>query len=196
MFLAIKIAVQRKLGRSDLEGLRVAVQGVGHVGYNTCKHLHAAGARLIVTDINEAALQSAEAEFGARVVSPEAIYDQDADVFSPCALGATLNATTVPRLKAKVIAGAANNQLADDSIGAELMRRGILYAPDYVANGGGIINVAAEVSGSYDPQWVDQKVAGLGATLTEIFERSDGEKRPPSYVADEIARERIAKGQR
>ncbi len=112
VFLAIKIAAKRRLGRSDLQGLRVAVQGVGHVGYKTCRHLHEAGAKLIVTDIDQTLLQSAEAEFGARIVGTEAIYDQDVDVFSPCALGATLNAQTLPRLKAKVIAGAANNQLA------------------------------------------------------------------------------------
>lgn len=194
VFLAIKIAVKRKLGRSDLQGLRVAVQGLGHVGFKTCKHLHAAGAKLIVTDIDQNLLQNAEAVFGARVVSPDAIYDQDADVFSPCALGATLNAATLPRLKVKVIAGAANNQLADESIGVELMRRSILYTPDYVANGGGIINVAGEVSGAYDERWVDAKVAGLGATLTEIFDRSEREGRPPSAIADQIAKERIGRG--
>jgi leucine dehydrogenase len=193
VFLALKIAVERRLGRSDLKGLRVAVQGVGHVGYRLCRHLHAAGAKLFISDINQEELHRAEAEFAARIVECDKIYDQDADVFSPCALGATLNRSTILRLKAKVIAGAANNQLADESSGQELMRLGILHAPDYVANGGGIINVAAEVSGTYDPKWVDAKVAALGDTLREIFDRADGERRPPSAIADEIAKERLAR---
>lgn len=194
VFLCLKEAVKWQLKRSDLQGLRVAVQGLGHVGYKACRLLHEAGAKLIVTDIDQALLHEAETEFGARGVGADAIYDQDVDVFAPCALGAVLNASTVPRLRAKVVAGAANNQLADDTIAAELMRRGILYAPDYVVNGGGIINVAAEVAGKYDPQWVSEKIEGLARTLGEIFARAEKEGRPPSVVADAIARERIAKG--
>lgn len=196
VFLALKLSVQRRLGRTDLSGLRVAVQGVGHVGYKLAAMLHKAGAKLIITDVDQGLLHRAEAEFGARIVEPAAIYDQDADVFSPCALGAVLNADTVKRLKAKVVVGAANNQLADETIADELRRREILHAPDYVANGGGIINVAAEVSGTYDPKWVDAKIAGLGATLNEVYDRAERERLPPSRVADMIAIERIrrAKG--
>jgi leucine dehydrogenase len=196
VFLALRIAAKRRLQRSDLRGLRVAVQGIGHVGYKLCRLLHAAGATLIVCDIDMQTVQKAEAEFGARAVSLDAIYDQDVDVFSPCALGAILNRETLPRLKAKVVAGAANNQLADDGIGADLMSRAILYAPDYVANGGGIINVAAEVSGTYDPSWVEAKIAGLGTTLEEVFARAELQRRPPGEVADAIARERIAGARR
>ena len=191
VFLALKIAVARRLKRSDLVGLRVAVQGVGHVGFKLCSLLHEAGAKLIVSDIDQHDLHRAETEFGARIVSPDAIYDSDVDVFSPCALGAILNMQTLPRLKAKVVAGAANNQLADETIGPELMKRGILYAPDYVANGGGIINVASEVSGTYDPHFVQSKILALGETLTEIFERAEREGRFPGAVADTVAEERL-----
>ena len=143
-YLGVKAAVKHKLKRDDLEGLTVAVQGLGSVGFYLCEHLHNAGAKLIVTDINEEALAKAKAEFGAEVVGLNEIYDVDCDIYAPCALGATINDATIDRIKAKVIAGCANNQLAEPKHDQALVERGILYAPDYVINAGGIINVSFE----------------------------------------------------
>ena len=192
VFEGLKAAVRHRLGREDLSGLKVAVQGIGHVGFHLCRLLHEAGAVLYVSDINEAACVEAETKFGARQVALDAIYDLDVDVYAPCALGATVNTETLPRLKAKVIAGAANNQLADDAMGPRLRQRGILYAPDYVINAGGIINVAAEVNGRYEEAVVLNKVRAIAKTLGEIFARADAEDRPTAVIADEMAKARIA----
>lgn len=196
VFLAIQAAAKRALGRDDLQGLTVAVQGVGHVGLDLCRRLHEAGARLIVADVNEAAIADAKRRFDAKVVAPEDIHKVEADVFAPCALGAILNRATIGAIKARIIAGAANNQLADDGIGAALASRGILYAPDYVVNGGGIINVAAEVGGRYDSAAVEARIERLIATLDEIFARAAREARPTNLIADEMARARIAAARR
>jgi leucine dehydrogenase len=126
------------------------------------------------------------------VVEPDAIYDVAADVFSPNALGAVVNPQTIPRIKARVIAGGANNQLSTPEMGDRLKDMGVLYAPDYVINGGGIINVAAEISGEYDPAWVDSKVERLVQTLGEVLDQARREGRATNRVADEIARARIA----
>ncbi len=144
VFRGVRLAVRRALNR-DLDGVTVAIQGVGHVGAYLAEKLHAAGAKLIITDVNETALAEIAARTGAQVVAPGAIFDVEADVFAPCAMGGAINAATLPRLKAKVIAGGANNQLADLEIGRQVFERGMLYAPDYVINGGGIINVAGEI---------------------------------------------------
>jgi leucine dehydrogenase len=130
------------------------------------------------------------------VVSPDAIFDVEADVFAPCALGAAINAQTLPRLKARIIAGGANNQLADPSIGAALLARGVTYAPDFVINGGGIISIAAEIraleaGGAYDPAWVEAKLARLVQTLDGVLERGLRERRPTQDIAIEIAQARI-----
>ncbi len=191
IFRGLHVAVGRVLGQSDLKGVRVAVQGLGHVGYNLCERLHAAGAILTVTDINSEILHKAERVLGASVVTPDVIHAQDVDIFAPCALGGAINPESIKGIKAKIIGGAANNQLATADMGQALMDRGILYCPDYVLNGGGIINVAAELSGSYDPKWVDGKLEGLKQTLHEIFDLSETESLPTSEVADRIARERI-----
>ena len=149
VFCGLKAAVEFRLGRADLNGLRVAVQGIGHVGYQLCKYLHEAGANLLVSDIHRAAATRAEADFGARVIAGRDIYSQDVDVFAPCALGAELNARTIPQFRAQVIAGAANNQLERAEDGAELAAREILYAPDYVINAGGVINLFYERETGY-----------------------------------------------
>lgn len=190
VFCGIRAAVKFVHGTEDMTGLRVAVQGVGNVGYDTARHLKAAGASLVVADVSAANLARAEA-LGAEVVSPEAIHAVEADVYAPCALGAVLNDQTIPQIKAKIVAGGANNQLAKPSLhGKAVMERGILYAPDYVINGGGIIRVCGQI---YD--WSDDairaKTERIGATLTEVFAAAQSEGRPTHEVADRIAKARI-----
>ncbi|NIR31585.1 MAG: Glu/Leu/Phe/Val dehydrogenase [Gammaproteobacteria bacterium] len=194
VFIGLRAAVKHRLGRDDLDGLKVAVQGVGHVGYKLAKQLHEAGARLWVSDIYDDEAQRAARDLGAAVVPPEHAYDQEVDVFAPCALGAVINDDTLPRMRAKVIAGAANNQLAEDRHGEELMRRNILYAPDYVINAGGLIDVAYEREpGGYDRDKMLRHIERIDDTLIEIFERADAERLPTSVVADKIAEERFKK---
>lgn len=196
VFRGIRLCVQRALGL-DLSGVTVALQGVGHVGAYLADHLHAAGAKLIITDVNAEALAAVAARTGAQVVAPDAIFDADADVFAPCALGGAINAETLPRLRARVIAGGANNQLASPAVGRAVFEKGIVYAPDYVINGGGIINVAGEIraleaGADFDPAWVEGKVARMIQTLEEVLDQSLAESRPTNEVADQIARARIA----
>lgn len=192
VFLGLKAAALRAFGTDDLNGRHIAVQGVGHVGGYLCGHLANAGARLTITDVNAEALDAVAKATGATIVAPAAIYDVAADIFSPNALGAIINAETLPRLKVKVVAGGANNQLATPDMGDRLREQGILYAPDYVINGGGIINVAAEISGTYDPAWVEAKVQRLVLTLGEVLDRARSDGRSTNRVADEMARKRIS----
>ncbi|WP_412546346.1 Leu/Phe/Val dehydrogenase [Maricaulis sp. MIT060901] len=192
VFRGMKVCIERGLGKSDLSGVRVAIQGAaGHVGAYLSGHLAEAGAELIITDINEPGLKELEAKYGAKIVGLDEIYDQDVDVFAPCALGAIVNPDTIDRIKAKIIAGAANNQLATREMGAEILKRGKIYAPDYVLNAGGIINVMGEIQGDFDPAWVQGKLVGLENTLGEILDQSENEGRPSNIIADEIARNRI-----
>jgi len=200
VFRGIELCVRRALGRG-LDGVTVALQGIGHVGAYLADHLHAAGAKLVVADVNEQALAAVAARTGARIVAPNAIFDAEADVFAPCALGGAINAETLPRLKVRVIAGGANNQLADPEIGRAVFASGILYAPDYVINGGGIINVAGEIRAlergeAFDPAWVEGKVSRMIETLDEVLDRAQAEQRPTHEVANEIARARIAAAER
>jgi leucine dehydrogenase len=191
-FLGLKAAVKYKFDRDDLIDLKVAVQGLGSVGYGLCELLHKAGAKLIVTDINQQSLAKAEKELGATIVSLEDIYDQDVDVYAPCALGATINNDTLPRLKAKIIAGCANNQLAAPHHDQALVQKGILYCPDYVINAGGIINIAFEED--YSVEKATKKVEEIYDTLMTIFTTADKENKPTGFVADEMARAIIANG--
>lgn len=192
------LAVARRLFKQDdLTGLTIAMQGVGHVGGYLADKLAAAGAKLVMTDVNTATLAEVAARTGAEIVAPDAIYDVKADIYAPCALGATLNPHTLDRITAKAVVGAANNQLATPEIGRILFERGVLYAPDYVVNGGGIINVAAEMNarqtkGAFDPAWVEKKLSRLIETFDEILERSAVENRPTHEIADAIAEARIA----
>ena len=194
VFRCLKYAVAHKIHQNDLSGITVSIQGLGHVGYALAEHLHAAGAKLIVADINQAALEKAKRELNAEVVDIDKIFSADADVFAPCALGGAVNAQTLPTLKAKIICGAANNQLASPDMADGLVERGILYCPDYVVNGGGIINVASELSGTYDPKWVDGKLDGLVETLADIIKQHDVSGRNTDVIAEEIALARIAAG--
>lgn len=189
-FVGIQAAVRWKLGRAALRGLRVAIQGVGNVGYRLAKHLHEAGAKLWVTDIHAPAVERCVNEFGATAVGMDAIFAVDAEVFAPCALGAILNDRTLPQLKATIVAGAANNQLAEPRHDGLLALRGVLYAPDYVINAGGIIDIWHEESG-YDEAKVRAHLERIGATLTDIFERSKRERHPTGEIADRMAEERF-----
>ncbi len=192
VFYGMQTAISERLNQNDFKGLTVAVQGLGHVGYSLCRHLYEAGAKLIVADINRAVLKQAEDEFNAKIVAPDAIHSQEADIFSPCALGGVISDQTVEGIKAVIIAGAANNQLATPEMGEVLRLRNILYCPDYVINAGGIINVAAEVRGDYDPSWVESKVLGIKDTLKEIFARSEADGGNMAEIADRMARERLS----
>ena len=193
VYLGIRETAKRAFGTDDLNGRTIAVQGVGHVGGYTCDHLAEAGANLIITDIDQQALKDVSARTGARIVEPDDIYDADADIFAPCALGAVVNEQTLDRFKVKAIAGAANNQLVMPEMGELLRRKGILYAPDYVINGGGIINVAAEISGTYSREWVDGKLETLMRTLGEVLDEALSTDKPTNRVADAIARRRIGR---
>lgn len=197
VFRGVRLSVRRALKR-DLDGVTVAIQGVGHVGAYLAEKLHAAGAKLILTDVNEAALAEVARRTNAKVVAPAAIFDVEADVFAPCALGGAINESTLPRLRAKIVAGGANNQLADPAIGRALFEKGVLYAPDYVINGGGIINVAGEIRAlergeAFDPAWVDAKLVKLTQTLEEVLDRAIVEGRPSHEIATEMAKGRIAR---
>jgi leucine dehydrogenase len=189
-FVGAQAAVKHHLKRDSLEGLVVALQGLGHVGYDYARQLRAAGAKLIVADIDQAALQRAHEELGAQIVSVDAIYDVEADIYAPCALGATLNPDTLARLKVKIVAGAANNQLATADIGDLLRKRDILYAPDFVINAGGIIKVCYEYLNKPEAD-VEAHVRTIADTLTEVFQRADHEGVATSVVADRVAEKRF-----
>ncbi|HVP32685.1 MAG TPA: Glu/Leu/Phe/Val dehydrogenase dimerization domain-containing protein [Steroidobacteraceae bacterium] len=193
VFLGIQAAVRFRLGRADLAGLTVAIQGAGGVGYHLCGMLAAAGARLKVADVLPRAVERVCDEFKGTPVATVKVLEEEADVLSPCALGAILNPRTIARLKAPVIAGAANNQLAQGQDGEALRAAGILYAPDYVINAGGIISVAREYYGGTEAQVIED-IQGIPARLTEVFERARRENRTTNEVADQMARERLGSG--
>lgn len=193
VFLCMQVAAKYGLGTNDLMGKTVAVQGLGHVGMHLCAHLHEAGAKLVATDINATAIEEASSRFGARIVDPDAIYGVEADIFAPCAMGASISPGSIPQLKAKVVAGAANNQLADENCGQLLADRGILYAPDYVVNGGGIINVAAEILKISEQAWVEEKVIRLADTTDQILSQATTTHALPHIVADQWVDNILAK---
>ena len=190
VFKGIEASVRERLGATDLKGIRVAVQGLGHVGYDVARQLHAAGAELTVTDIDSAAVQKAEAELNATAVGLDAIYDADVDVYTPCALGATINDATVDRIRASVVAGAANNQLAKDRHGDRLAERGILYAPDYVINAGGVIHIYHE-GPNFDRKAAFDHIGGIANTLTRIFARAKRDGVATHVAADRQAQDRL-----
>ncbi len=187
----IEACVKLQLGRGSLEGVHVAVQGVGHVGYELCKELHAQGAKISVADVDPLKAERATREFGASIVPLDAIFETECDVIAPCALGSALNDTTIPRLKAKIVAGAANNQLAQPRHGDDLHARGILYAPDYAINAGGLVNVAQEVLG-YDAKKARDKTLEIYDTIFEIADRSRKTGAPTYRIADMLVEEKLA----
>jgi len=191
----IEAAVKFKLGRNSLEGVHVAVQGVGHVGYYLCKELHAVGAKLTVADVDKLKSERAQREFGASVVDINDVAKVHCDVFAPCALGAGLNDDTIPHLHARIVAGAANNQLAEPRHGDDLHARSILYAPDYAINAGGLVNVAQEVKG-YDANVARERTTKIYDTMWEIFDRSKKLNAPTYKVADIMVEEKLAAAKR
>ncbi len=194
VFRGIEAAVAARLGKDSLAGVTVAVQGVGHVGLQLCTLLHEAGARLRVADVNRDSLRCLHAQVPAEVVAPRDILFSNADVLAPCALGNVLNSETIPRIRAKVVAGAANNQLASAADGARLTERGILYAPDYVINAGGVISVAREYLGNSTEEEVRSEVCRIPDRLQQIFADAESSLRPTNEVADELARRIVAQG--
>ena len=190
----ILAAIKVRLDRDSLDGISVAVQGVGHVGLHLCRLLHEAGAKLLISDVNRDNIKMVTDEMPATVVPPAELLFADVDVLAPCALGNILTSTTIPKIKAKIIAGAANNQLATARDGARLAKRDILYAPDYVINAGGIISVAGEYYGTSSEEQVRADVGRIKDRLQEIFEEARANGRPTNDLADELARNLVAAG--
>ncbi len=180
-------------GSPNLRDKKIAIQGLGKVGYALAEMLAERGALLVVTDINQQALADARREFGAEVVGLDAIYSVESDIYAPCALGATLNGTTIPQLKSRIVAGSANNQLKEPRHGAMLRERGILYAPDYVINAGGVINVASELmEGGYQFDVARQQVMDIYHNVMAVIERAEAEGITTAQAADREAKHRIA----
>jgi leucine dehydrogenase len=190
VFQGIKAAVAFKLGKSNLEGLHIAIQGLGHVGYALAHSLTEAGVRLSVADVNPARVKQVVEECGAQAYPADVIHELSCDVFSPCALGAIINDHTIPQLQTTIIAGAANNQLAHTHHGQRLHDQGILYAPDYVINAGGLIYAASKYLHTSEAQ-VTSQIDTIGNTLKQIFSRSQQEKVPPNIIADTMAKEKL-----
>ncbi|TVP82758.1 MAG: Glu/Leu/Phe/Val dehydrogenase [Alkalicoccus sp.] len=190
VYVGMKAAAREAFGSDSLEGKKVAVQGIGNVAFSMCRYLHEEGAELIVTDINKEAVNRAVEEFGAKPVDIDDIYSIDCDIYSPCALGATINDNTIPKLKAKVVAGAANNQLLENRHGDILQEKGIVYAPDYVINSGGVINVSDELLG-YNRERAMKKVETIYDSIEKIFEISKRDNIPTYAAANRLAEERI-----
>ena len=192
VYVGMKAAAKEAFGSDSLEGKTVAVQGVGNVAYTLCEYLHKEGAKLIVADINQSSVDRVVNAFGAVQVDVNDIYSVEADIFAPCALGAIINDNTIPQLKAKVIAGSANNQLRETTHGDLIHEMGIVYAPDYVINSGGVINVADELNG-YNAERAMKRVATIYDKIERIFEISKRDGIPSYVAADRLAEERIAR---
>lgn len=190
VFAGIKAALIFRNGSDSLKGVHVAVQGMGSVGIKLCKLLYNAGAKLTISDIYESHIEEALKHFKADVVDQNSIYDVVADIFAPCALGGIINDDTLPHLRFNIIAGSANNQLASPRHGRDLMKKGILYAPDYAINAGGLISVSNEGE-NYDYEAVLTQVHNIKDTLLEIFQESKETKLPTSVVSDHIAERRF-----
>ncbi|MBN7820885.1 Leu/Phe/Val dehydrogenase [Bowmanella yangjiangensis] len=189
VFVGLRASVRHALG-SDLNGVKVAIQGLGHVGYRLAEHLHKEGAKLFVTDIYPDNLDRAVQELGATVVSPDEIFGLDVDVLAPCAMGAIINDNSLSLLKARVVAGAANNQLAEERHGHMLKDKGILYAPDYVINAGGVIDIYHQKMDS-NAQAMREHIEGIGDTLVEIYQRAEQQGLPTNLEANRMAEERF-----
>lgn len=190
IYMGMKATAKEAFGSDSLKDKKIAIQGVGNVAYTLCEYLHKEGAQLFVTDINKDAVQRAVDNFNATAVELDEIYGLDVDIFSPCALGAIINDETIEQFKCKVIAGSANNQLKENQHGDKIHEKGIYYAPDYVINSGGVINVADELIG-YNYDRAIQRVGGIYKTIEKIFEISKRDQIPSYKAADRLAEERI-----
>jgi leucine dehydrogenase len=191
VFMGMKAAAKYKFGTDDLEGKKILVQGIGHVGEALVEHLTNEGAIVFISDINEERLEAVKNKYGAIIFNDADVYGAEVDIYAPCALGATINDDTVNRIKAKVIAGAANNQLADELTHGKILReRGIVYAPDFLINAGGIINVYAELE-NYDKKEIMRKTENIYNTTLEILARADKDDMTSHFAALKIAQQRI-----
>ena len=191
VYVGMKAAVEKKMGKNSLDGLKISVQGLGHVGTYLCELLYKDGVELFVTDIHEDAISNVVKNYGAKKVDIDGIYDLDVDVYAPCALGATINDDTIPRLRCSIIAGAANNVLKNPQIhGLEILKRDILYAPDYAINAGGLINVSNELEG-YNRERAFSQAEGIYDTLMQIFKRSEKDEIATNMASDLQAEDRI-----
>jgi leucine dehydrogenase len=191
VFRAIQASAKERWGSDDLNGRTISVQGAGHVGYFLSKELHEAGAKLIVTDIDAERVKAVVSEFGARAVSPDEIYSVQADIFAPCALGGIINDNTIPQLKVEIVSGAANNVLLEERHGEVLDQKGILYAPDYVANAGGVINVYSELAG-WSSARAFRKADEIYDPVLKVFKIAKTDTVPTYVAADRLAEQRIA----
>jgi leucine dehydrogenase len=192
VYMGMKACAKVQFGSDSLEGKTIAVQGVGHVGEYLVKHLAAEKANVVITDIHEETLKRVANEYGVKVVAPSEIYDVPMDIYAPCAMGATINDETLSRLKCSIISGAANNQLAiEQKHGLEVMNRGIIYAPDYTINAGGVINCFSEVEG-LSSEWAHTKAGEIYTTILNIIHRSKEANIPTYQIANKMAEERIA----
>jgi leucine dehydrogenase len=198
VYHGMRACVKKAFGTNTMGGLTIAMQGLGSVAYYLLEHLAKDGAKVIGCDVDAAAVDRAVKKYGIEVTRPESIYDVKCDIFSPNALGASINAATLPRLHTKIIAGGANNQLENDKIGFEVMKRGILYAPDYALNAGGLTNIYHEsaVKGGYDRARAFDRVAKVYDTITSILQRAMAENMPTHVVADRMAEERVNAGRK
>lgn len=194
VYIGICAAVKYKLGRPSLNGIRVSVQGLGHVGFELCRLLAKDGVALYVADTNSVAIKTVADELVVCIVEPDAIYDVEADVFAPCALGGIINDDTIKMLQVSIVAGSANNQLAKPRHGDELARCNILYAPDYVTNAGGVMDVFYDLKKTFDRDDLLKHLDGIGDTLKEIFERSEATGFPTNVIADRMAEEILLTG--
>ncbi len=190
----VQAAARHKLGAQSLNGVRVSILGVGAVGMELARLIHEEGGKLVVADVNQAAVQEACDRFGAQAVAPEDAIAADVDVFAPCALGGSINKDSIDRLKATIVAGAANNQLKTKDMDQKLFDRGVLYAPDYVINAAGVISVGLEILGTWTEDGLSERIDNIDTTLTNIFNRADEDKRPTGAIADVMALEVIARG--
>lgn len=192
----MQAAAKHKFGAPSLEGLTVSILGVGAVGMELARLIHEEGGRLVVADVNPDAVKQAVERFGAETATPEDAIAVDVDIYAPCALGGSINATTIDRIKAKIVAGAANNQLKTPDMDKALADRGILYCPDYVINGAGVISVGLEITGEWTHEEMNRRIDNIGATLAGIFNRAEAEGQPTGAVADKMALEVIARGRK
>lgn len=190
-FIGIKASIKSVLKRDNFKGVRVAIQGLGATGYALSKHLHEAGASLMVADVRSDVVDKAVEEFKATAVAPDLIHSVDADVFAPCALGAGLNNKTIPEIKAKIICGLANNQLKEINHGEMITDRGITYIPDYVVNAGGMMGASTAIFSELSREKSLRQIETLGQTITMIIDRAKTEGKPTAEIADTIAKERI-----
>lgn len=190
VFIGIQAAVAFKSGSSNLNGLHIALQGLGHVGFALARYLFEAGAKLTVADVVPERVRMAEVEFNAKVMPTETIHTVPCDIFAPCALGAVINDESIDELRSSIIAGAANNQLAHNYHGQALHERGILYAPDYIINAGGVIYAASKYLHTPD-EVVKQQIEGIGSSLTEIFLQAKKDNKPVNEVADKLAGKKL-----